>query len=214
MNHILALLHAYRHAAQQTSLLQHDWDLLLALETRLAAATGPLTPASLQALFELHNNAASKDHNTALIKRYISLLLAYFSKLNGIDVAVLATQPTETGPSSTSYDPASKWTSLESCPTIDLQQSTYNAASLPPLSPDSSDQATWETVCGLEATRWRIREAYTRCAYQLQESQDVWKLYLGFEDALLGSNLVTRDQQLETVRHVYSPGSRSARRHR
>ncbi len=60
-----------------------------------------------------------------------------------------------------------------------------------------------DSVCGLEAARWRIREAYTRCAYQLQESQEVWRLYLAFEEALLGSANVARDQQLEAVRHVY-----------
>ncbi len=59
LNSILALLEAYRNAADLTSLLPHDWDIFLALETRLAAATSPLTPDSLQAVFELHKTLPS-----------------------------------------------------------------------------------------------------------------------------------------------------------
>uniref|UniRef100_V5ESA2 U4/U6 snRNA-associated-splicing factor PRP24 n=1 Tax=Kalmanozyma brasiliensis (strain GHG001) TaxID=1365824 RepID=V5ESA2_KALBG len=203
MNHILALLDSYRNAAQRSTLLSHDWDVFLALETRLAAATGPLTPDSLQALFQLHNDATSHVQSIDLIRRYISLLLAYFSKLSGINVALPPMQSAEGPSTSGSNDPASKWTSLGSCPTIDVPSSTYIAASLPQLSQDSVDAADWEPVCGVEAVRWRIREAYTRCAAQLQESQDVWRLYLAFEEALLPSSLVAQDQQLETVRYVY-----------
>ncbi|SPO25121.1 uncharacterized protein UTRI_02775_B [Ustilago trichophora] len=203
LNNVLALLSAYRNAASLASLLLHDWDIFLVLEIRLAAATSSLTPDSLTALFETHKNATLHYSSSGLLKRYISLVLAYFSKLHGIDIALLSTQSAEASPVHRSSDPALKWTSLDSCPTIDAAQSIYNPTSLPPLTPDIVDSSAWDSVCGVEAVRWRIREAYTRCAYQLQESQDVWRLYLAFEEALLTSSQVARDQQLETVRHVY-----------
>lgn len=198
---ILALVDAYRNAAEFTSLLQHDWDIFLALETRLAAETSPLSPDTLQTLFELHKNAVSHLPTNCLIKRYISILLTYFSQLYHVDNALVVLQSSKD--TSTTSDPALKWTSLDSCPTINLPHSTYIPSSLPPLARDVAETAVWEAVCGVEAIRWRIREAYTRCAYQLQESQDVWKLYLGFEEMLLASTHVARDQQLETVRQVY-----------
>ncbi|SPO32218.1 uncharacterized protein UTRI_02775 [Ustilago trichophora] len=203
LNNILALLNAYRNAASLTSLRPHDWDIFLALEIRLAAATSPLTPDSLQALFELHKNATLQYSSTELLKRYVSLIITYFSRLHGVDFALPSTQLAGASSAHRSSDPALKWTSLDSCPIIDAAQSLYNPASLPLLAQDAVDLAAWDSVCGIEAVRWRIREAYTRCAYQLQESQDVWRLYLAFEEALLASSQVARDQQLETIRHVY-----------
>lgn len=205
LNSILALVEAYRNAAALTSLLPHDWDVFLALEIRLAVATRPLTPDSLQALLELHKNAASQAPSIALIKRYIGLLLTYSSQLNGIDIS-FSTIQSSNGSTQTqaSFDPALKWTSLDSCPTIDTTQSIYQPLSLPPIARDAGEAGAWESVCGLEATRWRIREAYSSCAYQLQGSQGIWKLYLAFEEAILASaQTATRDEQLETVRQVY-----------
>lgn len=198
---ILALVESYRNAAALTSLSPHDWDIFLALEIRLAVATRPLTPDSLQMLLELHKNAASQVPSIALIKRYIGLLLTYFSQLSGIEVAFSTIQSSNA--SAVLSDPALKWTSLDSCPTIDAAQFVYHPSSLPPLSRDAGQAASWESVCGLEATRWRIREAYSRCAYQLQESQEVWKLYLGFEEGILASSQTSHDEQFETMRHVY-----------
>ncbi|CBQ71022.1 conserved hypothetical protein [Sporisorium reilianum SRZ2] len=205
LNSILALVDSYKNAAALTSLLPHDWDVLLALEIRLAVATRPLTPDSLQSLLELHKHAATLAPSIELVKRYIGLLLTYCSQLSGIDVAFSTLHPSN-GSASTgaSSDPALKWTSLDSCPTIDTAQSIYHSSSLPPIVRDAGEAGAWESVCGLEATRWRIREAYSRCAYQLQESQEVWRLYLGFEEAILASSpAATRDEQLEAVRHVY-----------
>lgn len=200
-NSILALVEAYRHASDLIALLPHDWDIFLALEIRLAAATSPLTPDSLQNLFELHKAASLQYKSTGLIKRYISLVLAYVRQLSGVHIAFSESAADST--TSHVSDPALNWTSLESCPNIDASQSTYITSSLPPLASDTNVATAWEPVCGLEAVRWRIREAYTMCAYQLQESQDAWKLYLAFEEALLMSPHVSRDQQLETLRQVY-----------
>ncbi|SNX83560.1 uncharacterized protein MEPE_02267 [Melanopsichium pennsylvanicum] len=203
LNSILVLLESYRNAVNLTSLLPHDWDVFLALETRLAAASSPLTPVSLQALFELHKTATTHYQSAGLIKRYISLVLAYFAQLHGIEFPLSPLDRNEGSTAKRSSAPALKWTSLDSCPAIDAAHSMYKPDSLPPLARESVDPAVWQEICGIEAVRWRIREAYTRCAYQLQESQDVWKLFLAFEQLLLSSGQVAQDQQLETLRHVY-----------
>ncbi|GAC98774.1 polyadenylate-binding protein [Pseudozyma hubeiensis SY62] len=203
LDSILALLEAYKDSAALPSLLLHDWDIFLALETRLAAATSPLSPDSLRAIFELHKDASAYLTSVTLIKRYLGLLVTYFSQLYRVDDPLSALHTSESASPSSTTDPAVKWTSLDSCPLINVQHSTYEPSSLPPLARDTAGAAAWEAVCGLEATRWRIREAYTRYAYQLLESQDVWKLYLAFEEAVLASNLADREQQLEAIRHVY-----------
>lgn len=196
-NSILSLLEAYRNAAESTSLLPHDWDLYLALQTRLAAATSPLTPESLHELFELHKSSTAHYASARLIQRYISFVLAYFAQLHGIEIPAL-------GGEGNVEDSALKWTTLDGCPTFNGASSLYLPASLPSLAAiNTGDAGEWEQVLGVDAVRWRIREAYTRCAYQLSESQDVWKLYLSFEESLLSSPHIPRDQQLETVRHVY-----------
>lgn len=193
-NNILALLEAYRNTTDHTTLLPHDWDLFLSLQTRLAAATSPLTPESLHSLFELHKNATAHYASSRLIKRYISFVLANFAQLHGVEFQVFAREGKV-------EDPALNWTSLDSCPTFNGASSIYHPSSLPSLV--VIDASAWGPVLGVEAVRWRIREAYTRCAYQLQDSQDVWKLYLAFEESLLSSPQTAREQQLETIRHVY-----------
>ncbi|TKY87784.1 hypothetical protein EX895_003365 [Sporisorium graminicola] len=201
LNSILALLEAYRNAATLSSLLPHDWDVFLALEIRLAVATRPLTSDSLHALLELHKNATLQLPSIDLTKRYLGLLLTYFSQLSGIEIA-FSPSPSSNA-STSSSDPVLKWTSLDACPTIDADQRIYRPSSLPPIVRDESEQAALQSVCGLEATRWCIREAYSRCAYQLQESQEVWRLYLTFEEAILASANTSHDEQLDMVRQVY-----------
>ncbi|GAK64088.1 RNA-binding protein Prp24 [Moesziomyces antarcticus] len=204
LNTIIELLQHYRNAAGLGALLPHDWDLYLALESRLAAASAPLNSEALHALFELHKNATLQYQSRHLIVRYISLVLAYFSRINGVEVA--ATPALADDPSSSAAkvsDPALKWTSLESCPTFDTLSGAYVVQSLPALSTDASHASAWEAVCGLDAVRSRLREAYAKCAYQLQESQSVWRPYLAFEEALLNSPHIARDQQVEAVRQVY-----------
>ncbi|KAI3492104.1 hypothetical protein L1887_43393 [Cichorium endivia] len=200
LNAIIELLQHYRNAAGLGALLSHDWDLYLALESRLAAASAPLSPEALHALFELHKNATLQYQSRHLIVRYTSLVLAYFSRINGVEVVVTPTSDDEPSSSAAKVsDPALKWTSLESCPTFDTLSGAYIVQSLPPLSTDASDASAWEAVCGLDAVRSRLREVYARCAYQLQESQSVWRPYLAFEEALLNSPHIARDQQVEAV---------------
>ncbi|KDN36355.1 hypothetical protein K437DRAFT_229791 [Tilletiaria anomala UBC 951] len=84
-------------------------------------------------------------------------------------------------------DPVQWGTGLRGGPIIE-PDGTYASTSLPRIPTRSeAEQAglleTYETILGESAVRDALREAYSRVAYHLAESQTSWKAYLAFEMA-------------------------------
>ncbi|PWZ01579.1 hypothetical protein BCV70DRAFT_210771 [Testicularia cyperi] len=204
---ILAFLESQHDVAQRSSLLPHEWDLYLALQcTVTAGGHAGLGPKDLDRLFDLHRSSILHIKSITLFRRYIGLVLVFFSQISHIDFPFLDTDSdeAEVGSAGTLMDPAHEWTGLQGCPRFYSKSGIYLAESLPSLlSVDDQDGITWEAVCGLDAIRSRVRDAYSRCAFMLQESQSVWQLYISFELAVLASGKLHSDQQVDIVRQIF-----------
>lgn len=189
------------HLTTEESLFRSTLLVVLSRHTREEGrfeAYNELIQAHLAMTFTSNASAV----NAAAFLSYVSLLVALHYTYEGIHPVQNEITLLETGDKQ-SRDVVAEWTGFQGGPLLD-SHGRYDANSLR-IGVSRRDQTPvieqWEALCGVESTRVRLREAYSRVSGDAVRSQHVWSLYHQFEITHLPAS--PSPQDLELVQAMY-----------
>jgi RNA recognition motif-containing protein len=208
LSELLALLSEkleLSHLTQQEALLR---SVLLVVETRYNSSQ--ITYDAYSELIQQHGKMTFNCNASAV---NITAFLSYVNILLALHYTYEETQPTQNElalvdiSDEQGRDIIAEWTGFQGGP-ITFPSGRYNLDSLQlgiSRSAAKKDQTQpidqWEALLDVEATRVRLREAYSRISGDIIQSQQVWSLYHQFEITHLPAS--PSPQDLELMQSLY-----------
>ncbi|PWN53014.1 hypothetical protein IE53DRAFT_226475 [Violaceomyces palustris] len=211
------LLASYRQLAQRSALRQGEWDVYLSLSLRHAALDAGVEDGRqrLSRILTIHDESTRSSQLIGLFRRYVDLCSRLFQihhavKIRGTEEEEDGVEEGERGvkqgsSSESGLDVVKDWTGLDGGPLLDPLTDLYHPSSISDLAASlglGDGSEAWRDLIGPEATRERIREAYSRCARNSSGAHGVWEYLLDFETYYL--TVTDRSQErIEALKQVY-----------